>query len=247
MSNNRIWDLNNVSEVIKNSTNYSDVLRMLNLPPNRGNRQTLQHFINQNNIQTDHFKLTRPNNRGYNRRKMTEKDLIENCEYDMACVKGFIKREKLIDHTFCSLCKIQALNWNGKPLTMQLDHINGNRFDNRLENLRFICPNCHSQTETFGNKNKSKTVYDKSIDVKNCQICGLPCKSLQSKVCSDCFQQNKLKKFEVSKEELTKLVDEYPLTKIGEMFNVSDTAIRKRCEKLEVEIPLKRRKPRSKI
>ena len=47
----------------------------------------------------------------------------------------------------CDICGISE--WKSKPLHLQLDHINGNKIDNRLENLRFICPNCHSQTDTF--------------------------------------------------------------------------------------------------
>lgn len=47
----------------------------------------------------------------------------------------------------CELCEIKE--WNDKPLTLHLDHINGIRNDNRRENLRFLCPNCHSQTETY--------------------------------------------------------------------------------------------------
>ena len=43
--------------------------------------------------------------------------------------------------------------WLGKQLTLQIDHINGDHNDNRLENLRFLCPNCHAQTETFAGKN----------------------------------------------------------------------------------------------
>jgi hypothetical protein len=52
----------------------------------------------------------------------------------------------------CSDCGI--FEWNGKPLNMQLDHINGCSHDHRLENLRFLCANCHSQTDTFCGKNK---------------------------------------------------------------------------------------------
>jgi hypothetical protein len=55
----------------------------------------------------------------------------------------------------CSACGQQPFH-NGKPLSLQVDHINGNGYDNRLENLRFLCPNCHSQTSTFGSKNVKK-------------------------------------------------------------------------------------------
>jgi hypothetical protein len=51
----------------------------------------------------------------------------------------------------CSNCGLTE--WQGKPLSIQLDHINGNPTDNRIENLRMLCPNCHSQTETFGSRN----------------------------------------------------------------------------------------------
>lgn len=51
----------------------------------------------------------------------------------------------------CSQCKITE--WQGKRISIQLDHINGVNTDNRLENLRMLCPNCHSQTETFGARN----------------------------------------------------------------------------------------------
>ena len=44
--------------------------------------------------------------------------------------------------------------WNGKPLVLILDHINGNAEDNRYENLRFVCPNCNSQLPTFTGRNK---------------------------------------------------------------------------------------------
>lgn len=52
----------------------------------------------------------------------------------------------------CEICKISE--WNGEPLSMQLDHIDGNSHNHKLENLRMTCPNCHSQTETYCGKNK---------------------------------------------------------------------------------------------
>jgi 5-methylcytosine-specific restriction endonuclease McrA len=51
----------------------------------------------------------------------------------------------------CQSCDLS--DWRGQPLTMHLDHINGVRNDNRLENLRMLCPNCHSQTPTYGGRN----------------------------------------------------------------------------------------------
>jgi len=49
----------------------------------------------------------------------------------------------------CSVCEL--VDWNNKPLRLQIDHIDGNFRNNRRKNLRFICPNCHTQTETWGN------------------------------------------------------------------------------------------------
>jgi hypothetical protein len=53
----------------------------------------------------------------------------------------------------CSECGVGP-TWNSKPISCQLDHIDGDRFNHRRQNLRMICPNCHSQTETFSGKNK---------------------------------------------------------------------------------------------
>jgi len=75
------------------------------------------------------------------------------CEYStypMKRLRIMILKEKLLPYQ-CS-CGNTG-NWQGKELTLDIDHINGNHRDHRLENLRFICPNCHSQTFSFRNKN----------------------------------------------------------------------------------------------
>jgi hypothetical protein len=55
----------------------------------------------------------------------------------------------------CDWCGLSE--WRGRPLSIQLDHVNGIRDDHRVENLRMLCPNCHSQTDTFAAKNRKKS------------------------------------------------------------------------------------------
>jgi hypothetical protein len=72
---------------------------------------------------------------------------------------GMSKRKFLFEHIFkkptCTECGQNDL-WNNKFLKLQIDHINGDSSDNRFENLRVLCPNCHTQTSTWGNPNKKK-------------------------------------------------------------------------------------------
>lgn len=79
--------------------------------------------------------------------KKTEDVLIENSEVRASTAKRHILNNNLLDYV-CVECG-QNDNWNGKTLTLHLDHINGINSDNRLSNLRFLCPNCHTQTETY--------------------------------------------------------------------------------------------------
>jgi 5-methylcytosine-specific restriction endonuclease McrA len=65
-------------------------------------------------------------------------------------VKARLLRSGLIENR-CQKCGLTE--WLGKPLSIHIDHINGIKNDHRLENLRMLCPNCHSQTETYGAKN----------------------------------------------------------------------------------------------
>lgn len=65
--------------------------------------------------------------------------------------KRLINSGKLLN--ICAICHQPPVH-NGRPLTLQLDHINGIHNDNRIENLRILCPNCHTQTPTYGPKNK---------------------------------------------------------------------------------------------
>lgn len=79
-----------------------------------------------------------------------EEIFVKNCKHSRHGLRGYIIRHKLLPYK-CAICGIDK--WNGKTLSLEIDHINGVNNDNRLENLRFLCPNCHSQTTTYGIKN----------------------------------------------------------------------------------------------
>jgi 5-methylcytosine-specific restriction endonuclease McrA len=72
-----------------------------------------------------------------------------------ALVKTSHLRRRLIaegvERRRCEICGSES--WNGRPIPLELDHVNGRRDDNRLENLRLVCPNCHAQTPTYRGRN----------------------------------------------------------------------------------------------
>lgn len=81
--------------------------------------------------------------------------LVRNSIYsNRRALKKRLIEEKLREYK-CDICGISE--WQGKSLSLQLDYINGVNNDNRVENLRFLCPNCHSQTETFSGRNIYKS------------------------------------------------------------------------------------------
>ncbi len=89
---------------------------------------------------------------------------VENSSASSLYVRSILKKKKLLEYC-CVLCGNTG-SWQNKELTLQLDHINGNSKDHRLENLRWLCPNCHTQTETFCGKNINngkKKVSDEAI------------------------------------------------------------------------------------
>jgi hypothetical protein len=115
----------------------------------------IRNYIESNNLDISHFNDGgRYHNAGI--RYSLENIFVEKSEVSKQTLKKrYIKYriENDIQVSCCDRCRISE--WMGDPLSLQLDHINGTNDDNRIDNLRLICPNCHSQTETFAGKNRN--------------------------------------------------------------------------------------------
>lgn len=94
------------------------------------------------------------------RKKPVDQIFADNSNASASYVRKLVLTKNLIEYK-CESCNLID-NWNGKRLNLQLDHINGKRNDHRLENLRWLCPNCHSQTETFCARNITKKIVSDS-------------------------------------------------------------------------------------
>ena len=140
-------------KIVKESNSYSDCLRKLGLTTRGGSSSDiLKKRINELNLSVDHFgKL---NKQSSTARYALEEILVENSSYhNISRLKIRLINEGYLEYK-CACCGNTG-QWLGKKLSLQLDHINGINNDHRIENLRFLCPNCHSQTNSFAGKNKN--------------------------------------------------------------------------------------------
>lgn len=240
--------------VVKESFSIAEVLRKLNLCTTGG---AYKHFYKRcRDLQVDHSHFTgKVWNKGksFPKKKLDAKEwLIENCPN----VMNSRTKRRLLDEGYldekCYTCGLGP-TWNDKALVLHLDHINGDPFDNRIENLRILCPNCHSQTDTYAGKNaklldnseprktKSFSAHQpRERQILHCEMCGKErSKNVRksSKYCWECYSTHrrelqdrpppKTKILWPERDKLLEMLSDKSFVQVGKILGVSDNAIRK--------------------
>ncbi len=245
-----------IENAVKKSLSNAQVCRELGIRPSGGNYKTLKTKYIQFNIDISHFtgqgwntgKRFKPFGKKYNIEDILSNKVIYSSSNKL--------RERLILNGYkenkCEKCDLSE--WMNKQIPLELNHINGNNLDNRLENLEILCCNCHAQTdnwrgrnpnksnkldiqlENYNNRNNKDLIINKEKIIKEkpkCITCGKECNKNDYKYCSqECYKQNIKESSNIPK--VPELLEAFKIYKnflqVGKFFNVSDNAVRKWCK-----------------
>lgn len=138
---------------VSKSLSVQGVARILLGKPVSGNQhQHIKRMIKKYDLDTNHFLGYRHNLGTHTNRRKTPAQIFIIGQRQ----KSFLLRRALLESGVEYKCLICGINsWRNRQLTLEIDHIDGQSAHNRIENLRFLCPNCHSQTSTFGFRGKN--------------------------------------------------------------------------------------------
>ena len=138
-----------VRTAVQSSKSVAGVLRQLGLRPIGGNYKTIHHLISKFQLDVSHF-----TGQGWNvglifrpKAGLSDEDVFKQ-DSDYRCSWRLRERyKKKTGITYCEQCHLSV--WQGHQIPLEIHHLNGNNIDNRIENLKLLCPNCHALTNNY--------------------------------------------------------------------------------------------------
>lgn len=211
-------------EICKKSSSMSEAARVINIPFTSFIRKAKRLGCYSPNQGWSRGKVSVIDNRISSKYKSDE-IFCENSQVSRSRIKKLLISLSLAEYV-CGICNMDPI-WNGKSLSLHIDHINGIRNDNRLENLRFLCPNCHSQTETYCTLNKD------SKKISSFQIEDIIEIIKESKTLTSVIRKLGVLDTEVNRIRILKMMEQNFLSFPNDDFSSEDKEISKKHTKCE--------------
>jgi len=218
MRNDIIEKRKDILLMIENNESKANICKFLNCKP-----ETLNSYLNKLNIEYSGNKGLKGKKISSNRVSVfdyIEKDFVATSKLRKLLIRDGVKEKK------CESCGLEE--WMGKPIPLELHHIDENRFNNRLENLKILCSNCHMQEHNYSNTTKLFKTKDKLNIIKKIKTCQCGSEiNVRSTMCEKCWSIKNRKVERPLFNQLINDVTEMGYKGTGRKYNVSDNTIRK--------------------